>query len=104
MNKVEKKIVSKARKDKRLLNVRDELVVDIQSYNQTLLTLEKQSVDKIESLQRSIFKTVTKGFQEILAEENTTLFEGDKNKANGDLIKLNETNYDSSSIGRSVLR
>ena len=99
MTKIEKKIVSKPKKDKRLLNVRDELLVDIQSYNQSRVSMERQSVENIETLQKNIFGIITRGLHDILTEEKTAIFDEDKNKMNGEIIKLNETNFDCYSIG-----
>ena len=86
-----------------MLNMRDELLNDIENYNQRCLTLEKASLEKIETLQRSMFVGVADGLRTVLAEENMVLGDVDKNKINNDgLVRLSETHYDTFSIGSGV--
>ena len=87
-----------------MLNMRDELLNDIENYNQRCLTLEKASLEKIETLQRRMFVGVADGLRTVLAEENVFLADVDKNKMNNDghLVRLSETHYDTFSIGSGV--
>ena len=93
MGKLDKKIEKSMKKNDKLLHLRDEMVSDIKGYNQRCLSLEKQSVEKIEALQKNMFGTVVAGLRAVLTEENMFLQDYDKNKMNCDLVKLSETHY-----------
>jgi len=105
VGKIQRKIERNFYKGDKLLNMRDELLNDIDSYNQRCLTLERASLEKIETLQRSMFVGVADGLRSVLAEEAVFLVDGDKNKINCDLTtlaRLSETHYDTYSIGSGV--
>ena len=100
MDKIERKIEKSCKKSQKLVNFRDEVLKDIQSYNNRcnsqgkscvlvliwiykslnfwLLNLERKSVEKIEKLQHNIFKTLSEGFQSILDEENQMLLDDER--------------------------
>ena len=105
VGKIQRKIERNFYKGDKLLNMRDELLNDIDSYNQRCLTLERASLEKIETLQRSMFVGVADGLRSVLAEEAVFLVDGDKNKINCELTtsaRLSETHYDTYSIGSGV--
>lgn len=105
MDKIERKIEKNCKKSQKLVNFRDEVLKDIQSYNNRcnsqgkqsvtllhgliliwmyqsfnfwLFNSEKKSVEKIEKLQQNIFKTLSEGFQSILDEENQILLDEER--------------------------
>ena len=63
--KIDRKIERSLKKDDKLCGIRDEVVTDITNYTLKCVKLEKQSVEKIETLQRSMFGNVATGQRNI---------------------------------------
>ena len=101
--KLDRRISKSGKKDQKLINLREELSSEVESYAQRCSDVEKQSLEKIEKLQNLMFKTVADGFRSVLAEETLFLLESDKNKINVDPVaQWSETYYDTFSIGSGV--
>ena len=54
--KLDRKISRNHKKDQKLLNIREELANEVKSYTQRCSDFEKKNLEKIESLQKTMFK------------------------------------------------
>ena len=103
LGKLDRRISKSGKKDQKLINLREELSSEVESYAQRCSDVEKQSLEKIEKLQNRMFKTVADGFRSVLAEETLFLLESDKKKINSEPVAhWSETYYDTFSIGSGV--
>lgn len=54
--KLDRKISKNAKKDQKLLNIREELASEVKSYAERCSDVERKNLEKIESFQKNMFK------------------------------------------------